>query len=79
MFFVLLLILLGPAGSLPTKYSSMNNQPCLVRLKLIDLNNYFPFMIALDRRNGGCDIDEETFDGIFVLRYKKTKTLKYLI
>ena len=72
MFFVLLLILLGPAGSLPTKHPSMNNQPCLVRLKLIDLNNYFPFMITLDRRNGSCDIDEETFHRIFVLKYKKT-------
>ena len=29
-------------------------------------------MITLDRRNGSCDIDEETFDRIFVLKYKKT-------
>ena len=61
MFFGLVLMLLGPAGS---KYASMNNQQCLVRLTLINLNHYFPFMITLDRRNGGCDFDEETFDRI---------------
>ena len=26
--------------------------------------NYFLFMISLGRRNGDCDIDEETFDRI---------------
>lgn len=63
-FFGLVLMLLGPAGSIATKYASMNNRQSLVRLTLINLNHYFPFMITLDRRNGSCDIDEKTFDRI---------------
>ena len=60
-FFVLVLMLLGPGGSLATKSVSMSNQPCSVRLTLIDLNHYYLFMISLDWCNRGCNSDEDPF------------------
>ena len=35
---VLVLVLLGFGGSLTTECVSMNNQPCMVRPTLVDLN-----------------------------------------
>ena len=44
--------------SLPTKYVSLNNEPCMIRSFPIDLNHvelkYYPFMISLDKCNGSC-------------------------
>ena len=38
---------------------SLNNEPCMIRPTLIDLNaielNYFPFMISLDKCKGSCN------------------------
>ena len=42
--------------SLATKYLSLNDEPCMVRSTLIDLNSvelkYYPFMISLDNCSG---------------------------
>ena len=42
--------------SLATKCMSLNNEPCMIRPTLIDLNpvelNYYSFMISLDECNG---------------------------
>ena len=41
--------------SLTTKYVSLNNETCMARPTLIDLNpvelNYYPFLISLDKCN----------------------------
>ena len=56
--------LLSFNGPLATKCMSVNNDPCMTRPTLIDLNhvkfNYFPFMISLDKCNGSCNnsVDE---------------------
>ena len=54
----LALVMLGFNGSLTTKCVSMNSQPCMVRPMFIDLNHdelhYYPFIINLDRCDGGC-------------------------
>ena len=38
---------------------SLNNEPCMIRPTLIDLNaielNYFQFMISLDKCKGSCN------------------------
>ena len=45
--------LLSFSGSLATKFVPLNNEPCMIRPTLINLNpfepNYYPFMIVLDR------------------------------
>ena len=50
--------LLSFSGSLTTKYMFFNNEPCMIRPNLIDLDpvelNYYPFMICLDKCNGSC-------------------------
>ena len=47
------------SGSLATKCMSLNDEPCLVRPNLIDLNPnelyYYPFMVSLDRCDGSCN------------------------
>ena len=48
----------GFCGSLATKFVSLNNEPCMIRPTLIDLNpvelNYYPFMIVLDKFSKSC-------------------------
>ena len=43
-----------------TKYLSLNDKPCMVRLTLFDLNlfelNYHPFMISLVKYNRSCNV-----------------------
>ena len=50
------ILLLSFSKSLATKCLSLNDEPCMVRPTLIDLNHvelkYYPFMISLDKRNG---------------------------
>ena len=49
--------------SLAAKYVSLNNQPCIVKSTLIDLNPdeprielyYHPFLVTLDRYDGSCN------------------------
>ena len=47
--------LLSFSKSLVTKCLSLNNEPCMIRLFLIDLNpvelKHYPFMIRLDKCN----------------------------
>ena len=44
------------SGSLETNSVSLNNEPCIPRSTLIDLNpfklNYYPFIISLNKYNG---------------------------
>ena len=51
--------LLSFGRSLTTKFKSRDNQPCLAKPTLIDLNHdelrYYPFMVSLDRRDGRCN------------------------
>ena len=46
--------------SLATKYLSLNDESCMVRPSLIDLNlgelKYYPFKISLDKCNGSCNV-----------------------
>ena len=69
--FILLLSFREP---LATKYLSLNDQPCMFRPTLIDLNHvelkYYPFMISLDKCNGRCNV---VFPEICVP--KKTKAI----
>ena len=66
--------LLSFSGSLTTKCVSLNNEPCMIRPTLIDLNpvelNYYPFLISLDKCR----------EVVILLRVKqKTWMLMYLI
>ena len=66
--------LLSFSGSLTTTSVSLNNEPCMIRPTLIDLNpvelNYYPFMISLDKCR----------EVVILLRVKqKTWMLMYLI
>ena len=65
MFIVLVLMLVGFGGSLTIKCVSMNNQACLVRPTLIDLNLdellYYPFIISMDRCDGSCNTVEDSY------------------
>ena len=51
-----LIVLLSFSRSLPIKCVSSNNESCMIRLCLIDLNplgcKYYPFMISLDKYSG---------------------------
>ena len=53
------IVLLSFSSSLATKCVSLNDEPCIVRPTLIDLNpesKYYPFMISLDKCNGRCNV-----------------------
>ena len=53
--------------SLATECISLNDEPCLVRSNLIDLNpnklHYYPFMVGLDRSDGNCNTLDYPIDG----------------
>ena len=53
------IVLLGFSESLATKCVSLNDEPCIFRPTLIDLNpvevKYYLFMISLDKCNGSCN------------------------
>ena len=44
----------------PTKYLFLNDEPCMVRPTLINMNpvglKYYPFMISLDKCTGSCNV-----------------------
>ena len=52
--------LLSFSGSLVTKCVSLNNESCMNRSTLIDLNpfdlNFYLFMISLDKCSGSCNV-----------------------
>ena len=49
---------------------SLNNQSCMTRPTLIDINpvkfNYYPFMISLDKCNGSCNNADHLSDKVCV-------------
>ena len=54
------IVLLSFSSSLATKCLSFNNEPCMVRPTLVDLNpvalKYYPFMINLDKCSESCNV-----------------------
>ena len=54
------LVFLSFSSSLATKCVSLNNEPCMARPTLLDLNSveskYFSFMISLDKCTGSCNV-----------------------
>ena len=58
----------------------MNNQPCLVRVTLIDVNldefHYYSFVISMNRYDGSCSTVEDPFGGICVLNRMEDVNLK---
>ena len=56
----LFIVLQSFSSSLATKYVSLNDEPCMIRLTLIDLNpidlEYYLFMISLDKCSGSCNV-----------------------
>ena len=58
--FNLFIVLLSFSSSLATKYLFLNDKLCMVRPTLIDLNpvepKYYPFMIALNKCTGSCNV-----------------------
>ena len=55
-----LIALLSFSSSLATKCISLNDELCMIRPTLIDLNpvelKYYPFMISVDKYSGSCNI-----------------------
>ena len=64
------IVLLSFRRSLATKCVSFNNEPCMIRPTLVDLNRvdlkYYPFIISLDKRTGSCKSVDETSTRICV-------------
>ena len=62
-----------------TKCLFLNDEPCMVRSTLIDLNTvdlkYYPFMISLDKCTGSCNV---LFPKICVLKEIKDINVKSL-
>ena len=60
LFIVLLSIISIISGPLATKCLFLNDEPCMVRPTLIDMNpvelNYYPFMISLKICTGSCNV-----------------------
>ena len=58
--FRLFIVLLSFSSSLVTKCLFLNDEPCLIRSTLIDLNpvdlKYYPFMITLNKCTGSCNV-----------------------
>ena len=54
------IILLSISSSLATKCVSLNDEPCIVRSTIIDLNpvelKCYPLIISLDKCNGSCNV-----------------------
>ena len=58
--FILFIVLLSFNESLVTKCMFLNDEPCMVRPTLIDLNpvelQYYPFTINLNKCAGRCNV-----------------------
>ena len=58
--FNLFIEFLSFSSSLATKCLFLNDEPCMVRPTLIDLNpvelKYYPFMISLNKCTGSCNV-----------------------
>ena len=55
-----LVVFLSFSSSLATKCLFLNDEPCMVKPILIDMNpaelKYYPFMTSLDKCNGSCNV-----------------------
>ena len=71
------IVLLSFSGSLATKCLFLNDEPCMVRLTLIDMNpvelKYFPLMIGLKKCTGSCSVLSQK---ISVLKETKDTSVK---
>ena len=68
-FIVMVVVLLGFGGSLATKCTSMNNQSCMVRITLTDLNpdefeSLLSMFVSLDRCDKSCNTIDKPFGRI---------------
>ena len=72
--------LLSFCGSLTTKCVSINNEKCMTRPILIDLNpvelSHYPFMISLDKCNGSCNAVDDLSSKICLPRETKGVDVK---
>ena len=54
------ILLLSFSSFLGTKCLSLNDEPCMVSITIIDLNpselKYYPFTISLDKCSGSCNV-----------------------
>ena len=54
------IVLLSFSVSLATKCMFLNDEPCMVRPTLIDMNpvelKYYPFMISINKSTGSCNV-----------------------
>ena len=54
------IVLLSFSVSLATKCMFLNDEPCIVRPTLIDMNpvelKYYPFMISINKSTGSCNV-----------------------
>ena len=70
-------VLLSFSESLATKFLSLNDEPCMVRPILIDLNlvevKYYPFIISLDKCTASFSV---LYSKICVPKQNKTKQKK---
>ena len=75
--FSLFIVLLSFSESLATKCLFLNDEPCLVRPTLINLNTVqlklYPFMISLDNCSGTCNVLSQK---IYVLKETKDINVK---
>ena len=59
---------------------SLNNEPCITRHTLTDLNpielNYYLFMISLDKCHGSCNTFDDSSTKIWVSNKTENVTLK---
>ena len=66
--------------SLVTKFMSLNNESCMIRSTLIDLNfielNYYPFMISLDNCSRSCNSANDLSIKIYILNKSKNTNVK---
>ena len=77
---IVLVLMLCFGGSLATNFISVNNQQCMARPKLIDLNpdecRYYPFIVSIDRCEGSCNTVEDPFVRAFVPNKMEDVNLK---
>ena len=78
--FIVLLSFISSLACDPTKCLSLNDEQCVVRPTLINMNpvelKYYPFMISLNKCAGSCIILSPK---ICILKETKTYMLKHLI
>ena len=74
------IVLLSFSESLATKCMSLNSEPCMVRLTLIDSNpvelKYYPFMFSLDKCSASCNSVDDLSIKICVPSKTKDVTVK---